>query len=103
LFYNAPVRREFLRSEATESSAITAVVTQYALAYPEVRFTLLLEGRLAVQTNGSGDVREALIDLYGLDVARQLLQVEAVYGEGRDEVRVRGMVSPPAVTGGSRG
>src|SRR6266536_945484 len=43
LFYNAPVRREFLRSEATEASAITAVVTQYALAYPEVRFSMLLE------------------------------------------------------------
>ncbi|HEX9373089.1 MAG TPA: DNA mismatch repair endonuclease MutL [Roseiflexaceae bacterium] len=103
LFYNAPVRREFLRSEATEASAITAVVTQYALAYPEVRFTMLLEGRLAVQTSGSGDMREALIDLYGLDVARQLLPVDAAYGEGRDAVRVRGLVSPPGLTRSSRG
>ncbi len=103
LFYNAPVRREFLRSEATEASAISAVVTQYALAYPEVRFTLLVEGRLALQTNGSGDLREALIDLYGLDLARQLLPVEASHGAGRDEVQVRGMVSPPGVTRSSRG
>jgi DNA mismatch repair protein MutL len=103
LFYNAPVRREFLRSEATESSAISAVVTQYALAYSEVRFTLLVEGRLALQTSGSGDLREALIDLYGLDVARQLLPVEAAHGIGRDEIRVRGMVSPPGVTRSSRG
>src|SRR5262245_35490115 len=103
LFYNAPVRREFLRSEATEASAITGVITQYALAYPEVRFSLLLEGRLAVQTNGSGDVREALIDLYGLDIARQLLQVEAHHGDGRDEVSVRGLVSPPGLTRSSRG
>jgi DNA mismatch repair protein MutL len=103
LFYNAPVRRDFLRSEATEASAITAVVTQYALAYPEVRFTMLLEGRLVVQTSGRGDMREALIDLYGLDVARQLLPVEAAYGEGRDEVRVRGLVSPPGLTRSSRG
>ena len=103
LFYNAPVRREFLRSEATEASAVTAVVTQYALAYPEVRFTLLLEGRLALQTSGSGDLREVLIELYGLDVARQLLQVEALVGEGHDEVRVYGMVSPPGVTRSSRG
>ena len=103
LFYNAPVRREFLRSEATESSAVTAVVTQYALAYPEVRFTLLLDGRLALQTSGSGDVREVLIDLYGLDVARQLLRVESLVGAGEDEVRVHGMVSPPGVTRSSRG
>jgi DNA mismatch repair protein MutL len=103
LFYNAPVRREFLRSEATESSAISAVVTQYALAYPEVRFTLLVDGRLALQTSGAGELREALIDLYGLDVARQLLPVEAAHGSGRDEVRIRGLVSPPGVTRSSRG
>jgi DNA mismatch repair protein MutL len=103
LFYNAPVRREFLRSEATESSAVTAVVTQYALAYPETRFTLLLDGRLALQTSGSGDVREVLIELYGLDVARQLLPVESVVGVNHEEVRVHGMVSPPGVTRSSRG
>src|SRR5215217_1422598 len=103
LFYNAPVRREFLRSEATEASAITAVVTQYALAYPEVRFSMLLEGRLALQTSGRGDMREALIDLYGLDVARQLLPVEAGHGEDRDHVRVAGLVSPPGLTRSSRG
>src|SRR6266545_3414806 len=103
LFYNAPVRREFLRSEATEASAITAVVTQYALAYPEVRFSMLLEGRLAVQTSGRGDTREALIDLYGLDVARQLLPVDAAHGEDRDHVRVTGLVSPPGLTRSSRG
>src|SRR5689334_17949367 len=103
LFYNAPVRREFLRSEATEASAITAVVTQYALAYPEVRFSMLLEGRLAMQTSGRGDTREALIDLYGLDVARQLLPVEAAQGEDRSQVRVAGLVSPPGLTRSSRG
>ncbi len=103
LFYNAPVRREFLRSEATEASAVSAIVTQYALAYPELRFTLLLDGRLAVQTSGSGDVREVVVELYGLDVARQLLPVEAAYGEGRDEVRIGGLVSPPGLTRSSRG
>ncbi len=103
LFYNVPVRRDFLRSEATEAGAIATVVTQYALAYPEVRFTLLLDGRLALQTSGTGDVREVLIELYGLDVARQLLAVESLYGEGRDEVTVRGLVSPPGITRSSRG
>lgn len=103
LFYNVPVRREFLRSEATEASAISAIVTQYALAYPEVRFTMLIDGRLALRTNGTGDLRETLIDLYGLDVARQLLAVETEHGEGAELVRVRGMVSPPGITRGSRG
>ena len=53
--------------------------------------------------DGTGDLRETLIDLYGLDVARQLLHVEGEHGEGADGVQVRGMVSPPGITRGSRG
>lgn len=103
LFYNVPVRREFLRSEATEASTISSVVSQYALAYPEVRFTLLIDGRLALQTSGSGDLRTALSELYGFDVARQLLAVEASHGTADDMVEVRGLVSPPGLTRSSRG
>ncbi len=103
LFYNTPVRREYLRSEATELSAISAVVQQYALAYPEVRFSLLLEGRLALQTSGDGDLRTVVVELYGLDVARQLLPVESDAGEDEQAVRVTGLVSPPGLTRGSRG
>lgn len=102
LFYNTPVRREYLRSDATEMSAISTVVQQYALAYPEVRFTLLLDGRLALQTSGDGDRRSVLIELYGIDVARQLLPLEMHYGEGVQEVRLTGMISPPGLTRGSR-
>jgi DNA mismatch repair protein MutL len=103
LFYNTPVRREYLRSEATELSAISAIVQQYALAYPEVRFTLLLEGRLALQTAGDGDLRGVVIELYGLDVARQMLDVTTIYGEADQTIQIRGIVSPPGLTRSSRG
>jgi DNA mismatch repair protein MutL len=102
LFYNLPVRRDYLRSEATELSAISAIVQQYALAYPEVRFSLILDGRLAMQTSGDADRRNVLIEIYGLDVARQLLDVTASYGEGDQEVRINGLISPPGLTRGSR-
>lgn len=102
LFYNTPVRRDYLRSEATEMGAISTVVQQYALAYPEARFTLLLDGRLALQTSGNGDLRETMIELYGLEVARQLLDVAADTGTGTDTIYVRGLISPPGLTRGSR-
>ncbi len=102
LFYNLPVRREYLRSEATELSAISVIVQQYALAYPEVRFSLILEGRLVMQTNGDGDRRGVLIEIYGLDVARQMLDVEAQHGQDDQEVRISGLISPPGLTRGSR-
>ncbi|NJP06804.1 MAG: DNA mismatch repair endonuclease MutL [Chloroflexaceae bacterium] len=102
LFYNTPVRREYLRSAATEMSAVTTIVQQYALAYPEVRFTLLLDGRLALQTNGNGSLRDVLIEVYGLDTARQMLPVEMHTGEDTDSITIVGMVSPPGVTRSSR-
>jgi DNA mismatch repair protein MutL len=102
LFYNTPVRREYLRSEATELSAISAIVQQYALAYPEVRFTLLLEGRLALQTAGDGDRRGVLIELYGLDVARQMLDLQATHGEDDQAIQVAGLIAPPGLTRSSR-
>ncbi|WP_129628707.1 DNA mismatch repair endonuclease MutL [Candidatus Oscillochloris fontis] len=102
LFYNLPVRREYLRSEATELSAISAVVQQYALAYPEVRFSMILDGRLALQTSGDGDRRSVLIEIYGLDIARQLLPVESQAGEDVQAVSVSGLISPPELTRSSR-
>ena len=102
LFYNTPVRREFLRSEATESAAVAATVTQYALAYPEIRFTLAIEGRITLQTAGAGELRAALIEIYGLDAARQLLPVEATVGEDDAAVSISGLVSPPGLTRSSR-
>jgi DNA mismatch repair protein MutL len=102
LFYNTPVRREYLRSDATEMSAISTVVQQYALAYPEVRFTLLLDGRLGLQTSGDGDLRAVLIELYGIDVARQLLPVATQHGDGPQAINISGMISPPGLTRGTR-
>ncbi|PDW04776.1 DNA mismatch repair endonuclease MutL [Candidatus Viridilinea mediisalina] len=102
LFYNTPVRREYLRSEATEQGAISSVIQQYAIAYPEVRFSLMLEDRRALQTSGDGHVRSVLIELYGPDVARELLPLEAEAGEGEAHVRLHGLLSPPGLTRGSR-
>ncbi len=102
LFYNTPVRREFLRSDATEAAAISATVTQYALAYPEVRFSLTIDGRTTLQTSGNGDLRAATVEVYGLEAARQLLAVDAAAGEDDEQVRVTGLVSPPGLTRSSR-
>jgi len=68
LFYNTPARLKFMRSDATEMSQISTIVTQYALAYPNIRWTLLLDGKLALQTPGNGRLLDALIELYGIDV-----------------------------------
>jgi len=99
LFARQPARRKFLRSPASESNALTAVVTHYALAYPEVRFSLTLDGRQALLSPGNGDLRDALAAVYGADLAAAMLPV----GSGEGPVTVEGLVSPPHVSRASRG
>ena len=98
LFYNVPARRKFLKKDATERRQIDALVTRYALAYPNVRFQLRQENRSSLQTSGNGDACEVLAALYGADVARQMLEVNADY----DEVKLTGFISPTGVTRGNR-
>jgi len=56
LFRKVPARLKFLKSPATENSHIANVVSQYALAFPEVKFTLSIDGKVTLRTPGSGRV-----------------------------------------------
>ncbi len=98
LFYNLPARMKFLKSDPTERALIDGLVTRYALAYPHVRFHLKQEGRPALQTSGKGDRREVLAALYGVDVARQMLEVLA----DEDGLGVTGYISPTSLTRSNR-
>jgi DNA mismatch repair protein MutL len=98
LFYNVPARLKFLKQDATERSQVTALVTRYALAYPSVRIKLSVEGAQTLQTSGSGDRREVLASLYGLDTARQMLEVVA----SEEGVNLTGFISPLAITRSNR-
>ncbi len=78
IFYNVPARQKFLRSAATESGQIAAIIQRYALAYPDRRFSFVNEGRLVFQSTGSGDLRDVLIMLYGRDNAQQMVSLTTV-------------------------
>lgn len=75
LFYNTPARLKFLRSEATESSHIIKLASAYAMAYAELRFHLTDNGRLALQTLGTGKLYDVLVKVLGLEVAQQMLEL----------------------------
>jgi DNA mismatch repair protein MutL len=98
LFYNVPARLKFLKQDATERAQVNGLVTRYALAYPKVRFKLTVEGAPILQTSGSGDRREVLASLYGLDTARQMLEVVA----SDEGINLTGFISPLAITRSNR-
>jgi len=79
LFFNTPARLKFLKSETAERSHISALVQRYAIAYPLVRFKLTFDNRATLQSSGSGDVREVLVAVYGVEIARQLIEVNSEY------------------------
>lgn len=98
LFYNVPARLKFLKSDTTERRQIDSLVTRYALAFPRVRFQLRQDGRLSLQTSGDGDRRAVLAALYGVDTARQMLEVLAE----DDNLHIGGFISPVALTRSNR-
>jgi DNA mismatch repair protein MutL len=99
LFATVPARLKFLRTDATERRHIDALVTRYAMAWPDRRFTLLHDGRLTFQTVGSGRLHDALAKVYGLDVARQTIEVGSTSTSqvGTESIAVEGYVGAPAL------
>lgn len=98
LFYNVPARLKFLKQDSTERQQIDGLVMRYALAYPKVRFRLMQDGKLTLQTSGNGDRREVLASLYGVEIARQMLVVMAE----EEEVSLEGFISPISLTRSNR-
>lgn len=98
LFYNVPARLKFLKGEITERRHINQLVARYAMAYPDVRFALEMDGRTSLQTSGRGDRREILAALFDASLARRLVEVDAV----TEDITVRGFVSPPDATRANR-
>jgi DNA mismatch repair protein MutL len=98
LFYNVPARLKFLKTDVTERRAIDALLTRYALAYSRVRFRLTQDGNVVLQTAGDGDRRAILAAIYGVEVARQLLEISA----DEQGIRLAGYVSPMSLTRSNR-
>jgi DNA mismatch repair protein MutL len=98
LFYNVPARLKFLKTDTTERRAIDSLVTRYALAYPNVRFKIMDGKQVTLQTAGDGDRRSILASLYGVEVAKQMLEVMA----SEDGMTLTGFISPVSLTRSNR-
>lgn len=98
LFYNVPARLKFLKTDMTERRVIDTLVTRYALAYPAKRFKLTDGKNVILQTSGDGDRRAILAALYGVDVAKQMLEVHSV----EEGMTLTGFISPVSLTRSNR-
>ena len=95
LFENLPARLKFLKSSGAERARISDLVSRFALAFPEVRFQLVVDGRNTLTTAGNGILSDALVSVYGGETAGSLLEV-SWEGPG-DGYGVRGYTSVPSL------
>ncbi|VTT87516.1 DNA mismatch repair protein MutL [Halorubrum sp. DM2] len=112
LFYNTPAREKFLKRTATEFDHVNTVVTGYALANPDVAVSLEHDGRETFATEGNGDLRSAVLAVYGREVAESMIDVDwtpegegGAEGSGADDPpveRVTGLVSHPETARSTR-
>jgi DNA mismatch repair protein MutL len=98
LFFNVPARLKFLKSDLTENRQITGLITRYALAYPHIRWQLIQDGRVYLQTTGSGDRQEILQSLFGTNDAKRLLPIHFE----DSGIQVEGFISELSLTRSNR-
>ena len=95
LFADIPARQRFLRPARTESAQINALVRRYALARPDLRFRLVLDGHLSFQSDGDGALGNALAAVYGVQVARAMTPLPDIDVAGAGDARVWGVLGGP--------
>ena len=90
LFYNTPARMKFMKSDTYEGSRVAEAVQLQALAHPEVAFTFLRDGKMLLNTPGSGDLEAAAYCVYGKQCA-QMAKVDSRW----ENYTLTGYVSRP--------
>ena len=98
LFYNTPVRYKFLKKDFTESGYIEDVVTRLALIHPEVAIKFINLGKTVIQTNGNGEISQVIYNIFGKDIASNLLNVEYEY----EYIKIKGVIGKPEIARSNR-
>ncbi len=98
LFYNTPARLKYVKSLYTELGKITDIVNRMAMSHPHIAFNLVSDEKTVISTNGSGRTNEVMAEIYGMKIAKDLVEIK---GETEDYV-MHGFVCKPEHTRSNR-
>ena len=98
LFYNTPARRKFLKSKMTEAGYISTMMERIALSHPEVAIKLIHQNKAIISTSGSGRLKDVIYQIYGKDIAANLLPVSYQ----TETFSIEGYVGKPSISRGNR-
>ena len=91
LFYNTPVRLKYLKNLYTELANICDYVNKMALSFPNIRYKLTNNGKVLLNTDGSGNLLKVISNVYGNDVARRMTDIS----NSNDDYEINGYISYP--------
>ena len=98
LFYNTPARRKFLKKPATEAGYISDCLERLALGNPGLTLRYINNGKIIFQTNGNGELKTVMLNIYGREAATKVVSVNARAGE----MSLHGLVGKPEIARGNR-
>lgn len=98
LFYNTPARRKFLKSKMTEAGYISTMMERIALSHPEVAVKLIHQNKAIISTSGSGRLKDVIYQIYGKDIAANILPVSYQ----TETFSIEGYVGKPSISRGNR-
>ncbi len=76
LFFNTPGRLKFIKSASREATRISNLVYRLAMAFPDISFSLTVEGRKAFSSSGNGNLLGVIAEVYGLNNIDSFLQYQ---------------------------
>ena len=98
LFFNTPARRKFLKSAMTETGYVSDLMERLMISHPNVSFKFIANNQVKLQSSGNNNSKDILYQIYGRDIARELLPLEYEAGD----VKVTGFIGKPTITRGNR-
>lgn len=98
LFYNVPARRKFLKTPMTEAGHVQDLLMHLALSHPEVAFLFKNNNQEKLRTSGNGKLKDVIYNLYGRDIAANLLEIDYE----KSGLRITGYLGKPIITRGNR-
>ena len=99
LFFNTPARSKFLKTDTSEATDISTLIEQLALSHPEISFKFIMNNQVRLHTPGTGRLQDVIYQVYGRDIARNLLEVEY----RNDFMKISGFAGKPDIARGNRG
>lgn len=94
LFCRTPARLKFMKSETAEFSRVSEMLERIAIAHPSVAIEMIRDGRKAFRTPGKGDLRATVAEIFGHELAREMVDLDATSGSRS----IRGLISPTHIT-----